>query len=259
MPRILKGRLKRQAQQTQGRIDRGTSDRVSAAVESFDQLWLSRIPEIRMRLQPEAVVVSPGRQIFHAEEVRPLGPDGEPLWKEGLSFTLRGPGRWWVRGKNGSGKSLLLKLIAGEEPGLSFEGQWTRSPLRASFLVQERPIENGTSVLDWIREDVEITEEELRNRLADFGLFKEDPLRLVATLSGGEKVRASLAKLMLRKDPPEVLLLDEPTNDLDLANLEALEGALREYPGALIMASHDETFVKNLGAEELIDLDELRI
>ncbi|MBX3040206.1 MAG: ABC-F family ATP-binding cassette domain-containing protein [Bdellovibrionaceae bacterium] len=258
MPRILKGRLKRQAQQTQGRIDRTTSERVSIAEKNFDQLWLSQIPEIRMRLDPEAIVVSPGRQIFHAEGIRPLGPDGIPLWKEGLSFTLRGPGRWVIRGKNGSGKSLLLKLIAGIETGLPFEGAWTRSPLRASFLLQERTMAKDVSVLDWIREEIEITEEELRNRLADFGLFKDDPLRSVSTLSGGEKVRASLARLMLRKDPPELLLLDEPTNDLDLANLEALEKALREYPGAMIMISHDETFVKNLKAEEWIDLDKLR-
>ncbi|HRO67765.1 MAG TPA: ATP-binding cassette domain-containing protein [Pseudobdellovibrionaceae bacterium] len=259
MPRILKGRLKRQAQQTYGKIDRGTAARVSAADESFEQLWLSQIPEIRMRLRPEAIIVSPGRRVFHAENIRPLAPDGVSLWKRGLSFTLRGPGRWSIRGKNGSGKSLLLRLIAGAETGLSFEGTWTRSPLRASFLVQERSSEKDVSVLDWIREEVEITEEELRNRLADFGLFKESPLRLLSTLSGGEKVRASLARLMLRKDPPEILLMDEPTNDLDLANLEALEKALREYPGALIMISHDDTFVKNLGAEELVNLDELRV
>src|SRR5690606_11220163 len=101
---------------------------------------------------------------------------------------------------------------------------------------------------------------EIRSLLAMF-LFPGDTVHQRAgTLSGGERMRASLAKILICDPPPEVIFLDEPTNNLDLANIEFLESLLNQYEGAIIVVSHDEEFLKalNITEEIILELDTRR-
>lgn len=255
LPKILLGGRKRRAQMTLAKTDVGTARRVKKADEDRRELWLATVPEIRMRLDAELVRPGTGEQLFHVEDLV-LTDGSRDLWNRGLTFTLRGPGRWAILGSNGSGKSSLLRRLAGEEDVLSrFRGtvQRTRSPIR--FLRQE---ERGSeTVLDWVAETSAFDRIELRNRLADFALTGETAVRPLSTLSGGERMRAFLARAFLAAEPPKVLLLDEPSNDLDLVNLETLESFLQDYEGAVLLVSHDASFLEGVDAEILVDLDGL--
>ena len=94
-----------------------------------------------------------------------------------------------------------------------------------------------------------------RSALARFLFRNEAALQTVATLSGGEKLRAALAAVLGGPRPPQMLVLDEPTNHLDLRAMEALEAALRAYDGALLVVSHDAAFLEAIGVTRSIDLD----
>lgn len=98
----------------------------------------------------------------------------------------------------------------------------------------------------------DISEKFSRINLARFLFRKDEPLKLVRDLSGGEKLRAALACVLTSSSPPQLLILDEPTNHLDLESIASLESALNCYQGALIVVSHDEAFLENIRADRII-------
>lgn len=93
-------------------------------------------------------------------------------------------------------------------------------------------------------------DKEIRNALAKFLFFDKAVFQLVATLSGGERLRAALACGLLNQNSPELLILDEPTNNLDLGNIKFIEGLVTQFKGALIIISHDEHFLDSCGIRE---------
>ncbi|MDX2968959.1 ATP-binding cassette domain-containing protein [Kribbella solani] len=95
----------------------------------------------------------------------------------------------------------------------------------------------------------------IRNQLARLLLRGDSPDRPVHTLSGGERFRVSLARLLLAEPPAQLLVLDEPTNNLDIASVEQLAEALDAYRGALLVVSHDVAFLQRLGVDTVIELD----
>ena len=159
-----------------------------------------------------------------------------------LSFEVRGPERIAVGGANGSGKTTLLRLIAGDlEPAT---GDVRRLTDRIAVLDQHVGLlDSAGSILDNLRRlNPELTDNEAHAALARFAFRNTAALRIAATLSGGERLRAGLACVFARREPPLLLLLDEPTNHLDLASIEVLETALAGFDGALIAVSHDQRF-----------------
>jgi len=148
-------------------------------------------------------------------------------------------------GANGVGKSTLLKLMAGlEEPTA---GRVTHGiGVRATYFAQEptSALDPENSVLDEVLADRPMTPEAVRAYLGRFLFSGEDVFKQVAMLSGGERQRLSLAKMLL--DEPNVLLLDEPTNHLDIPSREALEAALRDFTGTIVVATHDRYLLERL-------------
>ena len=148
-------------------------------------------------------------------------------------------------GPNGAGKSTLLRLIAGLDSPTS--GIVTLGTgVRPRYFAQEstQVLDPANSVLDEILSDRPLAPEQVRAHLGRFLFSGEEVFKRVGMLSGGERQRLSLAKLLL--DEPNLLLLDEPTNHLDIPAREALEAALREFPGTMIVATHDRYLLERL-------------
>lgn len=171
-----------------------------------------------------------------------------------LSFEVRGPERIAVSGANGSGKTTLLRLITGDLAPTT--GDLRRLTDRIAALDQHVGLLDSTcSILDNLRRlNPELSDNEARAALARFAFRNKAALQIAGTLSGGERLRAGLACVFAKRQPPFLLLLDEPTNHLDLASIEVLEAALSGFDGALIVVSHDRTFLQAIGVEREIRL-----
>ena len=171
-----------------------------------------------------------------------------------LSFTFRKGRRYAIVGANGTGKSTFMKTIAGKLPKLSGEVLLGHQIQAGYFDQQLLEMDPSNTVLDEVWSvNPELDRTAIRTVLGQF-LFKgEDVFKPVSVLSGGEKVRVALMKLMLEQD--NLLILDEPTNHLDIPAKEALENALESYDGTCIFVSHDRYFIEKI-ATDLLFLDQ---
>lgn len=170
-----------------------------------------------------------------------------------LSFTMEGPERVAIVGPNGSGKTTLVTLIAG---GIAPMRGTVSVAVDFAMLDQRVGIlDPAASILDnFKRLNPGATDNACRAALARF-LFRADAaLQLVGTLSGGQMLRAGLACTLGGPRPPALLILDEPTNHLDVDSIEAMEAGLRSYDGAILLVSHDETFMTNIGIGRRLSL-----
>ena len=151
-------------------------------------------------------------------------------------------------GPNGAGKSTLLKILAGvltPQTGERELGHNTKSGYYAQHRVEMLDPER-TVLQEGMETPQRVTEEFVRTVLGCFLFRGDDVFKKVGVLSGGEKSRLALVKLLL--DPPNLLLMDEPTTHLDMASIEALIGALQQYSGTLIFISHDVYFIRQLSS-----------
>ncbi|HEX2832983.1 MAG TPA: ABC-F family ATP-binding cassette domain-containing protein [Thermoanaerobaculia bacterium] len=175
---------------------------------------------------------------------------GERKVVEAFSLQIRRGERYAIMGPNGSGKSTLLKTLAGRIPPFSGAVNYGHA-IRVGYYDQTLgDLKPNGNVIDEVWDlDHTQTEEEVRSYLARFSFFGEDVLKKTRDLSGGEKGRLALAKIMYVGG--NVMLLDEPTNHLDVYTREALEEALENFTGALIVVSHDRYFIDRV-AENII-------
>jgi ATP-binding cassette subfamily F protein 3 len=168
-----------------------------------------------------------------------------------LSLTLRRGERLGIIGGNGTGKTTLLRTILGELPPLDGDAQWGTQVSIGYYDQRLLSIDERNSVIEEMRAiaSSSVTEGELRSFLGRFLFTGDDVFKPVAALSGGEKGRLALAKLIYSR--VNVLVLDEPTNHLDIASCEALEEALNDYDGTIITVSHDRYFLDRIATQIL--------
>ena len=159
-------------------------------------------------------------------------------------------------GENGTGKSTLIKMILGMDN--DFEGNIKLgTSIKIGYIPQNIIFENeNQTILDYFLEENNFSEAEARNKLARYGFRKENVFKKVGKLSGGEKVKIILIKL-IQKDI-NFLILDEPTNHIDIDTREILEDALNEYKGTLLFVSHDRFFINKL-ANKVLRIEDCNI
>lgn len=190
-----------------------------------------------------------GKQVLEVEDLS-VGYD-KVLSK--VSFQLLQGQRMAIVGPNGIGKSTLIKTLVKELPSISGSFKFGHQIDVGYFNQESAQMKSNKNVLDELWDmDPDATQTQIRNTLASFLFTQDEVFKEVNDLSGGERVRLALAKLMLEHD--NVLLLDEPTNHLDIPAKEALESALEKYDGTILFVSHDRMFLKKM-ATRVLEMD----
>ena len=252
LPRILSGARKNAAESSRGDgarlAERQKQQALDAAADA--RAKIETLQQLSIVLPATGLVAS--RTVMTLEKVTVGFDPAHPLVHD-LSFSINGPERVALVGPNGSGKTTLLRVVTGQMQPLSG---------KVSVAVDFALLDQRVSILDaeasiaenFLRLNPGSTENACRSTLAGF-LFRADAaLQIVGTLSGGQMLRAGLACVLGGPNPPPLLILDEPTNHLDIEAVQAIEAGLAAYDGALLVVSHDETFLANIGCHRRIEL-----
>jgi ATPase subunit of ABC transporter with duplicated ATPase domains len=203
--------------------------------------------------------VPAGRTLFRGESIQ-VSRGGRKLFDDnGIDLSIRGPERIALTGPNGAGKSTLLRVIGGDlQPDA---GTLARADGRIAYLSQRLDLLDGDrTVAENLAAFAPSLSETRRMHLLARFLFRGKGIHLpVGTLSGGERLRATLACVLFTEPAPHLLLLDEPTNNLDLVSVGQLEAALHAYQGAFVVVSHDERFLTEVGVQRRLRLSAGRL
>ena len=250
IPRIVAGGRQRAAQESAGRSRDVHAERVANARARLAEAEEAVRDDGTIKLSLPGTAVPAGRTVLTVRGLaRPWLPwrPAEAVRGDGAlaELIVGGPERIALTGPNGAGKTTLLRIIAGlDGPGLAVvrNGPLGYLPQRLDVL------DDALTVAENVRAAAPAASvNEVRARLARFGLRGARADAVAGTLSGGERFRAVLAALLLADPPPQFLLLDEPTNNLDLASVAELTQALSCYRGALLVATHDLPFLGSIG------------
>lgn len=174
------------------------------------------------------------------------------------TWVVQGPEVWALTGPNGSGKTTLLRQLVHPDtsPAARLRPRTTCHVDHVGYLPQRPDVDLGLSPLELVAQVAPLrSPAEIRNELARFLLRGDAATRAVGTLSGGERFRAMLARVLLAQPIPELLVLDEPTNDIDLDTKDHLVQALNAYEGAIIVVSHERAFLKRIHIDAELHLD----
>ena len=247
MPKMLVGTRKRAAQESGGK-------RAHAAVEKAEQaVRATREALSGVKVDPVMYADVAGQAIPAQKLVAEASAFNVRfenwIYEADIDFAWRGNVRVAIQGANGSGKSTLLRALRGEQ--LDTRGRLLRGDITVLYLDQRRSLlDEGKSVLENVAASCGGTESEIRTALARFLFTGDAVLQKVEALSGGERLRAALARAFLSSRTPDLLLLDEPTNDLDVGNVEFLETLVSHFRGALVVVSHDSRFLERCGVSQ---------
>ncbi|MEQ9635894.1 MAG: ABC-F family ATP-binding cassette domain-containing protein [Devosia marina] len=252
MPRILLGGMKRRAEATAGGLDRLAEKQADAAqlqaVEARAKIEV--LAPFAVRLAPSGLPA--GKVVVRASDLTG-GYDPKAPIISNASLEIIGPERVAITGPNGSGKTTLLKLLTGV---LQPSGGFVQAGGPMALLDQQVGLlERCDTILEnFQRLNPDSTINDCRSVLAAFKFRNDAALQSVGTLSGGEMLRAGLACVLGGKTPPMLVVLDEPTNHLDIEAIEIVEAGLRAYDGALLVISHDRSFLESIGVTREIAL-----
>ncbi|HEY8183536.1 MAG TPA: energy-dependent translational throttle protein EttA [Thermoanaerobaculia bacterium] len=239
---------------------KGRHAKGKARINSYESLLNQ---ETQQKVQELEIYIPPGPRlgqvVIEADDVRKAY--GENLLMDEMTFKLPPGGIIGVIGPNGAGKTTLFRMILGEEKP---DGGTIRigETVKLAYIDQNRPLAPDKSIFEEITGGLDVVQlgpREMASRayVARFNFSGQDQQKKVGTLSGGERNRVHLAKML--KEGANVLLLDEPTNDLDVNTLRALEEALENFAGCAIVISHDRWFLARVATHILSFEGESRV
>ncbi|WP_136024443.1 ABC-F family ATP-binding cassette domain-containing protein [Microbacterium sp. K27] len=269
VPKIVAHGRKMAAEVSAGRLRTEVGAKEDAARSVLDEAGR------RVRSDSSMKIELPDPQVSRSRRIATVG-DHERAW------VIQGPERVALIGRNGAGKTTLLERLVAT--GVHSSGAMTPvgpqgregSGSETEVLSSVRPAlhaEAHTDLIGYLPQRVDgldeersvfeniaaaaphVPEKELRNRLARFLIRGATAERPVAALSGGERLRVALAKLLLADPAPHLVVLDEPTNNLDLDTVDQLVDALRAYRGAVLVVSHDDAFLRRLDLDLTLEID----
>jgi len=262
VPKIIANGRKMAAQVSAGRLRTEVRGKEDAAHQALDAAGRRVRDDDTMRIE------LPDPELSASRRIATIG-DGDRSW------IVQGPERVALVGRNGVGKTTLLRRLVASEAHNS--GDRDGSGQESAVPAQIRPIlrssDAHTDLIGYLSQRIDglddrasvvqniaavaphVPDKELRNRLARFLIRGAAMNRPVAALSGGERFRVALAKLLLADPAPHLVVLDEPTNNLDLDTVDQLVEALRAYRGAVLIVSHDDQFLERLGLDLTLELD----
>lgn len=200
-----------------------------------------KLPD-KIKIRFRSSIIS-GNDVLSVENLTKAYP-GKPLFED-IRFELKRNEKVFLLGPNGCGKSTLLKILAGKLPQASGSFEYGHKIVIGYYDQELEGLDESKTVLEEVWDENEkLTHTQIRNALAQFLFTGEDVFKPVSVLSGGERSRVALVKLML--SGANFLLLDEPTNHLDINSREALEEALLSFDGTILAVSHDRYFIRKL-------------
>ena len=250
-------RQQQEIQRLETLIEKFRYKKNKAAFAKSKQKYLDRMDRIEDSKSDQSMMKAAfssfrkgGKQVLEVDHLK-VGYD---TVLSDVSFTLMQHQRMGIVGRNGIGKSTLIKTLVNQIPSLGGQFRFGHQIDIGYFDQESAQMSSDKNVLDELwDENTEATQTEIRNTLASFLFTKDEVFKDVSNLSGGEKVRLALAKLMMDHD--NLLILDEPTNHLDIPSKEALEKALENYDGTLLFVSHDRMFLKKM-ASRILEMDQ---
>jgi ATPase subunit of ABC transporter with duplicated ATPase domains len=250
--KLTAGSKRGRSERTQSRNSKMHETLLQNAVEDL-QKAKSQI-EITQTIEVDlpSTMVPNGKLVLQIEDLSFHYADSSIHLLDKFNFQITGPERIALVGDNGSGKTTLVKLILSNLTPSS--GSIHIGVPRIRYLDQQASLlDPDATILDnFMRLNPDIIEVDARLCLAQFLFRNVAALKRINDLSGGEKIRALLACVLMAKQAPQLLILDEPTNHLDLHGVLSLESALKNYRGAMLVISHDQQFLANIQVQRCV-------
>lgn len=252
MPRIIIGGMKRKAEETSASLTR-LAERKREDAETDAAAARERIEVLQpLKVSLPSTGLAAQKAVLKLEGVSAGYEPGRSVI-DNLSFSIVGPERVAITGPNGSGKTTVLALVTDVlkpwSGTLRIFTPYAMLDQRVSILDPAQSIRDN-----FLRLNPGSEENACRAALARFMFRADAALQIAGALSGGQMLRAGLACVLGGEAPPPLLILDEPTNHLDIDSIEAVEAGLRAYDGALLIVSHDESFLEGVGVTRRLTL-----
>ncbi len=254
IPKIAMNKLKNQAESSTAKLKTAHSEKINTISSELQRLHSKVFDSDKMKVDFDNTLLHTGKVLFKAEEIN-FSYDSRFIWKDNLNFQIASGERIALKGKNGSGKTTLIKLILGEiEPQI---GQVYHAKNKSIYLDQDYSlIDSNLNIYEQAEQFnlSHLEEHEIKTRLNRFLFDREIWNKSCRSLSGGERMRLLLCCLSIYNQAPDIIILDEPVNNLDIQSIEILAKSINEYKGTLIVVSHDETFLEQIGIERVIEI-----
>ncbi|MFS4429310.1 ABC-F family ATP-binding cassette domain-containing protein [Chryseobacterium sp. S90] len=247
--RIMMNTLRNNAEKNSSKLKSVHAEKISGISDGLRDLRSSLKNSEQMKVNFNDSNLHSGKILITAEDINFNYGKGN-LWKENLNLEIRSGERISIKGSNGSGKTSLIQLLLGDTE--SSEGKIDRADFNSIYIDQEYSlIDHDSTLYDFVQtfNDNALQESEVKTLLSRFLFGKDTWDKKCGMLSGGERLRLLLCGLSISNKAPDMIILDEPTNNLDLQNVEILTNSIKDYHGTLLVISHDEVFLKEIGID----------